>query len=388
MRLKISLKDCQKSAASHNGKCLSKIYNHSHEKMLWKCQNRLHSSWPAAYNKIKRGQWCRRCASQKKADKKRLKPREIKVVLKKLGLLWIGSQSEYQSGASQLSVKNLHCKHKFQRSYGSLTAGHTSCIICNSNIGENRCREIFNKTFKQKFIKVRNRIVSWLKTNKGSLELDGYCDKFKIAFEYGDHNWNYNGKIELKKLQERDKLKSNLCKQHGIRLYQIKESNSIENIFEQIIQQSKKFKVKLLIKKVPKINLKNVYISNSKKYWNQMLLKAQMAGFKILSQDDGCGSFQKIIKECQRGHVSSVNLSRLMYSGFKCHKCMNYQDTLKTTDNIIKWMRNNNGQEPREKSNNLTERRYGNFISRHKLRNFCNYLEIVDKFKKAGYKIS
>lgn len=56
----------------------------------------------------------------------------------------------------------------------------------------------------------------------GTLELDGYCDKVKIAFEYQGHSAHWNVKsFRYESTYKRDILKNELCSKLGIVLIQI-----------------------------------------------------------------------------------------------------------------------------------------------------------------------
>jgi hypothetical protein len=76
--------------------------------------------------------------------------------------------------------------------------------------------------FNEKFPKFYPK---WLKNPKTDhlLELDGYCDKLKIAFEhnglqhYKKTNFHSTNK-KFQDLQYRDRLKRQLCKSHGVKL--------------------------------------------------------------------------------------------------------------------------------------------------------------------------
>ena len=91
---------------------------------------------------------------------------------------------------------------------------------------ETRCREIFEDIFKTDFPKVRPNFIVNDKTGK-KLELDGYNDKLKLAFEYqGQQHYNFSPYFH--KSQEdfanqvyRDKLKKELCEKNNITLIEI-----------------------------------------------------------------------------------------------------------------------------------------------------------------------
>lgn len=88
---------------------------------------------------------------------------------------------------------------------------------------EGECRRILESIFQKPFQKIRP---NWLKNpkTKKNLELDGYNEDEKLAFEYNGiqhakfhpmHNGDVN---EFYAQQERDRLKIDLCKKHGVKL--------------------------------------------------------------------------------------------------------------------------------------------------------------------------
>ena len=101
--------------------------------------------------------------------------------------------------------------------------------------GEKRCREYFENKFGKPFIKCRPE---WLinPSTKRKLELDGYNEKLKLAFEYnGNQHYEYieyfhNNNVDnfLDQIQ-RDVDKRLICANHGIRLI------IIPNISDEII---------------------------------------------------------------------------------------------------------------------------------------------------------
>jgi hypothetical protein len=111
---------------------------------------------------------------------------------------------------------------------GNIVDGHgCNCNRCSGLKRERICREWFENKFQQPFPKSKP---SWLVNHTGRrLELDGYCEELKIAFEY-------NGKQHYEPCQfssgqttedmmknftaqrQRDNLKSKLCTEHGVKL--------------------------------------------------------------------------------------------------------------------------------------------------------------------------
>ena len=118
--------------------------------------------------------------------------------------------------------------------------------------GETKCREIFEELFSKPFAKDRPE---WLIGPKGRpLELDGYNEGLKIAFEYNGiqhyqyHEFFHKGDPrEFQKEQEYDALKDKECKDHGVVLvwipYWIDEHDRKQFIIDELIGRGIKMPV-------------------------------------------------------------------------------------------------------------------------------------------------
>jgi len=89
---------------------------------------------------------------------------------------------------------------------------------------EARTRAIFEDLFGRTFPKVRP---AWLKSGKNSsLELDGYCEELKLAFEYqGEYHYMeipvHHQQRTLKEVLQNDELKAKICRKQGVSLIQV-----------------------------------------------------------------------------------------------------------------------------------------------------------------------
>lgn len=63
---RLTIEDCQKSAAERGGKCLSTQYKNTRTHMLWECSDG--HLWEATYGKIREGRWCPVCDKKKVLD--------------------------------------------------------------------------------------------------------------------------------------------------------------------------------------------------------------------------------------------------------------------------------------------------------------------------------
>ena len=66
--MKLTIEEMQEIAESRGGKCLSKEYIGSLNKLKWQCAEG--HKWEASPNNVKQGSWCHRCSCRKKIKNK------------------------------------------------------------------------------------------------------------------------------------------------------------------------------------------------------------------------------------------------------------------------------------------------------------------------------
>lgn len=108
--------------------------------------------------------------------------------------------------------------------------------------GERITRRVFEYLFKKPFVRVRPEFLKNPESNR-NLELDGYNEELKIAFEYNgiQHYCFPNGfkqtKKEFEQQLRRDKFKLEKCNEHGIYLITVPYSVPHENILHYVWHQ-------------------------------------------------------------------------------------------------------------------------------------------------------
>jgi hypothetical protein len=118
------------------------------------------------------------------------------------------------------------------------------------NKSENKCRYIFEKIFNRKFPSIRP---DFLKnpTTGHNLELDGYCESLKLAFEYdGEQHARYNTHFHKNTKDfvyqvAKDDFKTKKCETLGITLIRIPHyihPSSLEDYIKREIGKISKFK--------------------------------------------------------------------------------------------------------------------------------------------------
>jgi len=109
--------------------------------------------------------------------------------------------------------------HSFYTNYNRFVISKQRCPKCRVFRREEECRSIFEKITGKSFLKCRPDFLRNKSTNK-NLELDGYNEELKLAFEYNGE-WHYKKLIESRDLvsqQDRDDLKVTLCEQSNVKL--------------------------------------------------------------------------------------------------------------------------------------------------------------------------
>jgi hypothetical protein len=229
---KLTINDARRLAALRGGECVSTRYLNARTPLTWRCKegHRLE----ADYDHVKRGQWCRKCAQ----NRKKLSVEYVATLARKRNGTCLASRPV---GRSERVIWQCSDGHQFARSVREVltgrwcpyAAGHRNdisamraiavsrggeclsrdsgkstvplrwrcannhefemtpekarqgrwCPYCTQSWGEVICRFAFQSIFGKPFPKRRP---SWLLVpNMGArLELDGYCEDLKIAFEY------------------------------------------------------------------------------------------------------------------------------------------------------------------------------------------------------------
>ena len=209
-------------------KLLSTEYKNSRSNLDLLCESG--HFFKKKWDNIKSGQWCPICSRKKKKTIE-----DIITFVNENHKDSILSSKEYKNSKTNLNLvcENGHC---FKKSWNAIHKG-LWCPICSKYKGEQLVRKILEDKFKKLFPNVKP---IWLKNPKTNhlLQLDGFCEELKIAFEYqGIQHYEYPNHCHKNKKQfeaqiYRDKIKRNLCKENNVILIEIKEIKdlSYENV--------------------------------------------------------------------------------------------------------------------------------------------------------------
>ena len=139
--------------------------------------------------------------------------------------------TEYANSKTKLEFQ---CRegHRWFATRNNVLSKGSWCPTCRVFLREAYTRVVFEKIFQKKFIKVRP---SWLRNTRGNvMELDGFCDELKIAFEYqGEQHFGAGYYVKddehLERRIEDDFQKRKICAEHGIFLVQINYWDDVDD---------------------------------------------------------------------------------------------------------------------------------------------------------------
>jgi hypothetical protein len=286
---KATIEECQQYAQRHEGVCLSERYINSETKLHWKCP--CGNEWMGSYKHMKsQNSWCIKCQytnlSKRNGDPNGLQKAHDLAKSKggqclsteyknnRTYLNWVCREGhrfsapmsnvgrstdptwcaacegkarhsiEYckeiaiERGGECVSIvyenaqKPLNWKcskgHPWTTNLTHIISSGTWCPSCKYK-NEQKCREILEATLETKFPKRRPPFLD-------GMELDGYCEELQLAFEYdGEQHYqaieHWGGEEALKKRQEDDKIKDDLCVANKVKLIRIPYSEEDKEAF-------------------------------------------------------------------------------------------------------------------------------------------------------------
>ncbi len=296
---------------------------------------------------IKMGRWCHTCAVQRRTNGKRHSIDTIMKVAKARGGRLISEQ--YLKNDQKL-VWECFAGHKFEAVFSNVKKG-TWCPKCSKygSISERVVRKFCETLMGIELPSVRP---SWLRNIDGNiLELDGFNEKFKFAFEHhGTQHYfeseHYKGDAFKKRVRD-DTRKEDLCRKNGIRLLivnQLFQKTDLAELRSMIISFCKKNHLPLVddaesveieINSVYKINPIQRYAEICRVLGGECISK-QFSGYKT-----------KLIVRCKDGHTWGILPGKLV-SGQWCPDCMALKmaaiNTRHTIEEMQAWAEANGGK--------------------------------------------
>lgn len=217
-RTKVSIEDYQKAGLEVGCILLDvQIPERTTIKAQWRCKKENHV-FPMTYNNIKNHkQHCPKCSGRGKVT-----ILDCKVLAESRG----GKILSKEYNPYELQTWECKYGHSFPSKYSTIKSQKVWCPYCSSGVGERVCRFIFESLFGVPFTKIRP---DWLLNREGNrLELDGFSDHLKIAFEHnGKQHYSKKYHRGTEKLIRDDAIKKEHCKQNGITLIVVPEIPSL-----------------------------------------------------------------------------------------------------------------------------------------------------------------
>lgn len=327
IRTNYTIIDMKNIAEKRNGECLSIDYYGVRVPLQWKC-NICGNIWESTPKTIQNGSWCPKCrlkqSNQKKIVNGGITIEQLQLLaLKRNGLCL---QDKYE-GRSKKYKWQCSEGHQWIASYDNVKRG-SWCPICNdytSTISEFVCRSIFEYLFNTTFPKSRP---SWLKNSDGNqMELDGYNEELKIAFEYQgmQHYVRFNHFHKSDAIFDRQQIldneKKELCFKNNINLICISYKIKIDNMQKYIVNELLNYGIdKTNVKKMDyNVSLGKMPIYTTKKL-NQMKVIAEEHNGKFLSSVY-LGGKVKRLWQCQFGHTWEAIPNSIVYGKTWCPFC-------------------------------------------------------------------
>ncbi|HQO22763.1 MAG TPA: hypothetical protein PLM72_06775 [Spirochaetota bacterium] len=161
------------------------------------------------------------------------------------------------------------------------------------------------------------------------MELDGYNEELKIAFEHQgsqhyEKSYYINNQNELNKRQKDDQIKAELCRKHGIKLITVPSIIillPIENLKNYLIGKFCEYDIpENLYGRDNKIDVKKAYMSRrSDVILNEIKRIAKSKNGQLLSEEY-VSAHKKLKFKCKEGHLWSASYANIR-SGKWCPKC-------------------------------------------------------------------
>jgi hypothetical protein len=315
--IKHTIEAMKELAKKRGGECLSKHYVNAFGKLRWRCAKS--HEWEASASSIKNHRtWCPICAYDVVSSKLSLGLEEMREIARSRGGECLSEAYPKRHGGKL----RWRCRNGHEWEAPPMAVKHAKlwCPICSSGFSERLCQAMFEAIFDEKFPKARP---IWLKNSRGNrMELDGYCKKLNLAFEYhGVQHYKekefFHRKTSLSVRQQDDNTKRSLCKAHGISLLEVPYDIQPEELQVFIYNQCSKLGIP--VAKKPTVKLADLdYYSRNR--IEEMRSYAAAKGGKCLA-DRYVTVITPVMWRCQKGHEWKSAFHYIKNKGSWCPAC-------------------------------------------------------------------
>jgi hypothetical protein len=226
-------------AQARGGRCLSDEYTNGRTRLHWECGEG-HRWWARPEN-VRQGHWCKECANERKSrNNTNLTIEDMQKLAARKGGKCLSTVYRNVYHALEWECAR---GHQWPSAPANIIAG-CWCPECSLSRSERVCRVVFESIFRASFPRSRPE---WLLGRQGvPLELDGYCARLKLAFEYqGAQHFAEVKQFRINQqrlaaLQDRDEIKRARCREHGVTLIEIPYTISNDKIERHIRAELKR----------------------------------------------------------------------------------------------------------------------------------------------------
>lgn len=314
-RKRLTFDDAVTLARTRGGGLESKRFLTAKHRYRWSCEKG--HVWRATFDSVRRGSWCPRCAG-KKVDKRSRMTRLRQVAKKNGGRVLARSCA---TGNSKL-VFECRKGHQFESDYEHVVGQFTWCPYCRNHIGEEVTRSVMEVLTGHRFVR---RHPKWLISDRGRrMQLDGYCEELRLAFEYQgvQHTKEvprfFHRDRRFKDQLSRDRLKRSLCKENGVTLIEIQSTRQFRNLPTQIAVCLRENGVRLVVDP-SSVDVLAIGVDPDASAAATFRSEVVARGGRILSSK-WRGTKEPVRIECRNGHLFEQSPKRVS-QGRWCRQC-------------------------------------------------------------------
>ena len=267
------IEEMHEHARRMNGACLSVEYKGSSRKLLWRCACAY--EWKAIPKTVLGGTWCPKCAGNLRSDLVKMS----ELAAKRGGQCLA---TEYLGDAVKLTW-SCASGHAFEASPSNVNQGRW-CPTCSTALGERLTRSAFEQLFGYKFPRTWP---VWLRSGRGApMELDGYCEQLRLAFEHqGELHYTelphfHRSPGDFQAMLQRDEAKRRLCAENNVTLIAVPgvpSRTSIASLAEFIADAVQSERPSLMLALPPAaVNFEQVYRTDGATL--ELVMLRQIAG--------------------------------------------------------------------------------------------------------------
>lgn len=352
MRRCVPLERLQEAATSKGGRCLATAQIPTTTKCDWECESG--HRWTAVPAPILYGRtWCpmcakiarRRSAIGRRGDGSMVTLADLKQVAEERGGRL---RARVFRGLVHTYVWSCAADHSWPAPADAVLGGRW-CPDCAGSLGERMARLVMESVFGVPFPKSRP---TFLRSPRGRpLELDGYAEKLKVAFEHQGKHHQGEGRFALgdgrrERISAHDDLKRAGCSAAGVVLVEIPSltegdldcatpNERIEAVHKAIAEA-----FKAAARKLPR-GWRRIGVDLSKAYRERGIVAQLIPTMKAHHPDAECLTpyvalwTDKVSFNCGRGHTRTMT-ARAIRAGQWCQSCRHLDRERKWPDEEIR----------------------------------------------------